>query len=113
MTTIILVLLFVAAVIIMAWLIARVGRKNLVDALDYDMRYLWLKDRVDTYSVNEYNYKYLKDQLLKLGQMQYKNREKTSVLTTTFFKRFLEIAEKEATERISEDEYSVENVMGK
>ncbi len=72
----------------------------------YNKRYLLLQDAIRDYDLNESNYKYLKSQLMFLGQMKFKNHEKTAVLTTEFFKRFSDFAKDEVIE------HSPESVFG-
>lgn len=54
----------------------------------YEMKYKWLQNLINTYPVDESNYKYLKNQVEKLGQMSHKNHEKTNKLSDNFSLRF-------------------------
>jgi hypothetical protein len=95
----IIILLVVAIAAILLWRRYDRVKENRHYYEDY---YDWLKDRVYTYEINEYNYKYLKKQLMFLGQMQYRDREKTSVLTVEFFKRFLYYRNQEISQALQE-----------
>lgn len=77
----------------------------------YNMKYLWLKNIVHSYARHRDNYNYLKTQLMQLGQMKYKDHERTSVLTVEFFRRFERFAKDEVMEGASEDEFSPSQVF--
>ena len=70
-------------------------RKQRIRENMYNRKYLWLKDIIYSYELHKDNYNFIKTQLIKLGQMEYKNREKTSVLTCEFFRRFARYAKDE------------------
>jgi len=56
------------------------------------MKYLWLSELIEKLPIDKANYDYLLNQLVKLGQMGFKDREKTQTLTTTFFRRFIDFS---------------------
>ena len=59
----------------------------------YNMKYLWLQDAVRYWPVTEENYHVLCDHFIKLNQLKYKNKEKTTVLfVEEFLNRFQSVA---------------------
>jgi|GEM_PF-4298021 len=91
--------------IIIWWLIAW-GKKEVTNKFEYDMFYLWLKDCIENYALHKDNYNFVKTKLIELGQLKYKDKERTSVLTVQFFRRFERFAKDEV------DEHSPESVYG-
>jgi hypothetical protein len=71
------------------------------------MFYLWLKDRIENYELHRDNYGFLKTKLIELGQLKYKDKERTSVLTVQFFRRF----ERFAKDEIGRDEFDPSSVF--
>lgn len=64
----------------------------------YNIKYLWLQDAVQSYALHRDNFNYLKTHLIILGQMKFKDKERTSFLTTKFFIRFKRFAMDEVSE---------------
>lgn len=59
----------------------------------YNMKYLWLQDAVRYWPVTEENYHVLCDHFIKLNQLKYKNKEKTTVLfVEEFLTKYQEVA---------------------
>jgi uncharacterized metal-binding protein len=54
----------------------------------YEMKFNWLQKLIKSDPVNDENYKFLFSQLVKLGQMKHKNKEKTCTLSCEFFRKF-------------------------
>jgi len=75
--------------------------------LQYDMKYLWLSNLIGTSEITMKNYKKILHQLAELGQLEWKNREKTTVLTMRFWNLFADMAAEDATQ----DDYSPEEVL--
>ena len=73
-----------------------IRKERKANELAYDMKYLHIQDAVTKWEVCESNFAYLKDQLKQLGHLKHKNREKTTVLTVSFFMKYATIARKEA-----------------
>ena len=73
----------------------------------YNMKYLWLQSRINDYPISEYNYKFIMMHLVELSCMKYKNREKTTVLTMEFLKKYATSLK----EWNSQDEFSPEQVF--
>ena len=46
----------------------------------YNMKYLWIEDAIEHWPVTMKNYKGLRLHVKKLGQMEFKNKEKTQAL---------------------------------
>jgi len=87
------------AVICAAFWIVEYGKKQLKQEREYEKLYSEISDMIncDLYSINESNYRYIKDELIKLGKLKFKNKEKTSVLTTKFFRKYVSIARQKVT----------------
>jgi len=59
----------------------------------YNMKYMWLQDAVRYWPVTEANYHVLCDHFIKLNQLKYKNKEKTTVLfVEEFLTKYQEVA---------------------
>jgi hypothetical protein len=72
----------------------------------YMMKYIWLRDRINNiYPVDENNYKELKNHLILLGEMKFKDKEKTSVLWTNLLNgRFKDFADEDIEAAIKKDD---------
>ena len=59
----------------------------------YELKYKFIQGLINdkTFIIDEFNYHFLKDQLMKLGQMEYRNKEKTDGLSLEFFKKYTDI----------------------
>ncbi len=55
----------------------------------YTSKYYWLQSLMREKLKSIDQYEFIKDQLLKLGQMEYKNPEKTQTLTMEFDRKLL------------------------
>lgn len=96
------------------WLYDKIHLRNRIKIANenlYNKRYTLLKDMIYSYELHRDNYGYLKTQLLWLGQMGFKDHERTSVLTTEFFNRFNRFALDEIREESQPDEFSVESIF--
>ena len=63
----------------------------------YELKYEWLQGRIRELSVTEENCDFIWKHLKQLGQLQHKNKEKTTGLTTNFvFGRFRPMIEKKS-----------------
>jgi hypothetical protein len=74
------------------------GKKSAEREREYEKLYLCIEAYIETYEINEWNYKTILNELVNLGQLRYKDREKTSVLTTKFFRKYRDIAKLKAKE---------------
>ena len=81
--------LFVAA-----WYIVEIGKRNAKNATIYEKDYETISTEIDNLKVDKLNYDYLLKHLMILGQLKYKNKEMTSVLTVKFFRKFKDEAKK-------------------
>ena len=98
LTTIYLVILFFMTICVILWLIWENGKINAKNAADYDKFYSQIYVIIETHEVCEMNYKYIMRLLTRLGKMKYRNKEKTSVLTMRFFRKYQDIAKKRVKE---------------
>src|SRR4030042_4376448 len=94
MTGLFIFVLFLMLLAIIAWLIVEYGKHNLYLEQEYERRYKYTKNAVDYLEVNKSNYDYIMRLLITLGQLKWKDREKTEVLTMTFFRKYEEITKK-------------------
>ncbi len=108
LTTLICFLLFIAALFVCGWIICEVGKRNAERAKEYETKYKRTEDIIDNYEVCDANYDWLMSLLEHLGQLDYKDKERTEVLTMRFFRKYETIAK----ERASEFEHSPENAFG-
>lgn len=108
-STMMLIILGLMAMSVAAWLVWEAGKRNVQRANEYEVRYSRTKRIIDTYEVNERNYDLIIKLLEHLGSLEYKDLERTHVLTCQFFQKYKTIAE----ERASEYEFSPQNVFGK
>lgn len=70
---------------------------------DYNMLYLHIEAFLEKEPSVAYYY-YIFQKLKELGRLEYKNREKTTVLTTTFFRKYIDYVKAE------EDEFGLEQL---
>ena len=66
--------------IILVWKYKIWCKKKEQQENQYNMKYLWIEDAIEHWPVTMKNYKRLRLHVKKLGQMDYKNKEKTQVL---------------------------------
>lgn len=108
MGTLILIVLFFMAIFVAAWLIVEVGKRNAEKAKVYELLY----DLIQEYlmkPVTDSNYDIITSWIQLLGQLKYKDMERTEVLSCEFWRKY----EKIRLERLSEDEHSPESIFGK
>jgi len=55
----------------------------------YEIAYYVISESIDKYDVSDDNYKKIMFMILDLSRMKHKNREKTSVLTLKFQRKFM------------------------
>ena len=77
-----------------AWYIAEYGKKQAKRYQEYELLYDRITFIIQEYDITEQTYDYLMKLLERLGQMKYKDKEKTSVLTIKFLTKYKEIREK-------------------
>ena len=59
----------------------------------YNMKYMWLQDAIHHWPVTETNYHLLCDHFMKMNELKFKNREKTTVLfVEEFLTKFQSVA---------------------
>jgi heme/copper-type cytochrome/quinol oxidase subunit 2 len=109
-STLIVILIFLIFFGILIWMLVSWGKKfkhqKDTEKFEYDMFYLWLKACIEKYELHRDNYSFLKTKLIELGQLKHKDKERTSVLTVQFFRRF----ERFALDDV--DEHSPKAVFG-
>lgn len=59
---------------------------------EFNMKYLWIQDRIKVLPVTLENYKLIMYHFCDMAQMKYRNKEKTQVLFKTFLDKFHEMA---------------------
>jgi hypothetical protein len=74
------------------------GKRQAQRAKEYEKKYFCIERIIDNYSMNEINYDWIVTLLENLGSLPYKDKEKTSVLTTKFFIKYSEIRLKRLNE---------------
>jgi len=90
--------ILVMSLAVIAYYIAEYGKRNLLREKEYDDYYREITDDLYYKPVNPHNYDVIIYKLEKLGQMRWKNREKTSVLTFQFFRKYATEARKRSKE---------------
>lgn len=65
---------------------------------EYNVRYKYIEKLINESTINCRNYAWIDSLLYDLGQMKYKNHEKTEVLSYKFWTRYKDIAKKEIEE---------------
>jgi len=89
------------------WYVDKWHARILCQAKEYERKYNTIANCIDCMPVNSQNYDTILRMLASLGQLKYKNKEKTVVLTNKFWIRF----QSERIIRLSEDEFSIENSL--
>jgi len=90
--TIYLSIIFLITIVILFWLIAEWGKRELERENEYDNLYLEIKDYIYLWEVTPANRYRLHSKLNELAKMKYKNPEKTKVLKDNFFWKYRVIA---------------------
>jgi hypothetical protein len=68
------------------------GKKAAQRENEYEQLYSRIEGYIEMHSIDLVSYKTIMDELIKLGKLKHKNREKTSVLTCRFFTKYATIA---------------------
>jgi hypothetical protein len=68
------------------------GKKSAQRENEYEQLYKYISDYIDYREISEWNFDFISNELIKLGKLKYKNREKTAVLTVKFFRKYATIA---------------------
>jgi len=98
----VLFIFFIMALFVIGWYLVYWGKSSLakdnLNELKYKLEYREIQDHIKTYSVDLGMYYKIKDEIRRLGEYEYKNPEKTSMLhlelcTSRFYKIALSIAE--------------------
>jgi hypothetical protein len=88
MTGLFVFVLFLMLLAIIAWLIVEYGKRNLRLEQEYERCHDLARSAINHLDINEVNYDYITKLLINLGQLKWKDREKTEVLTMTFFRKY-------------------------
>ena len=96
-TILLVVILMILWIII--WSVSALLKSRKDEIKAYESRYLRIQYFLDNCSVTSENYDICMGMLTRLGDMRYKNKEKTIVLSNHFFIKFKE----ERMKRISEE----------
>jgi hypothetical protein len=78
----------ICAVICAAFWIVEYGKKQLKREREYENLYSEISKMIYEYYVCEANYKYISDWLNRLGNLEWKNKEKTEMLILNFRKKY-------------------------
>ena len=97
-TTFLLIAGLIVFLIAAAYVIARIGVRNAKLAAEYEQKYDRIKYLIYEVQVCQANYDWILKLLENLGQLPYKNRERTQLLTVEFFKKYQSIAKKQIEE---------------
>jgi len=117
MTTLTFICLSVITIAVVTFLYAWIDNyqvRRKAQENEYDMRYLWISDRIEKEAHNLENYKNIERQLKCLGQLPWKNGEKTNILSIHFKMKWItewELARREKYDIITENEFSPEEVL--
>lgn len=68
------------------------GEKNLRNELKYESLYKEIFDMYRLYDVNLANYDLIQSKLLELGQLKFKDKERTHILSCNFWQKYRSIA---------------------
>jgi hypothetical protein len=71
---------------LIAWWIIEYGKKTVTEAQEYEKQFVYCDDLIEFRDKTKENYDLIENELLKLGQMKYKDKERTSVLTCKFWR---------------------------
>ena len=93
-------ILLIMAYFCIAWYISEYGKNQARQYQEYEHLYSRITYVIDEYDITEQTYDYLMKLLERLGQMKYKDKEKTSVLTVKFFVKYSEIRLKRLNENV-------------
>jgi len=74
-----------------AWLVWKAGQRNIIIEQEYNRKYEKIEKIIETYKVEERNYNWIQTLLEHLGQMEYKDGERTSVLSNKFWLKYTDI----------------------
>ena len=94
LTTIILFLMFMAALVIAAWIIVEWGVDLSKQAAEYEKKYNRIDKLIYDASINEQNFNWFCKLIDHLRGLPYKNPEMTEILDQKFRIKFSEIIEK-------------------
>lgn len=90
--TLICILLFIMTIVVFAWVIWEWGKYNAREHNEYERKYARIQKLINECQVCQKNYDWILLLLQHLGKLKYKNKEKTSVLTIEFFRKYKELA---------------------
>ena len=107
MATLILIVLFFMAIFVAAWIVWEIGKRNAEKAKQYSRVYELIQGLL-CMPVTDSNYDLITGWIELLGQLKHKDRERTEVLSCEFWCKYEGIR----LERLSEDEFSAESVLG-
>lgn len=79
------------AIGIIFWLVLEWGKKQLALENEYEKKYEMINRIIDSYEVCELNYDGIMLLLENLGQLKWKNHEKTVVLSNKFWLKYSDI----------------------
>jgi hypothetical protein len=99
--TILGIIIFLSVIGFVFWLIWKKGNQNAINAREYNRRYILTDTLIDNFEVNKFNYDYILRLLEGLGQMKYKDKNRTIKLTNKFWAKFEPEASKIMNEHLN------------
>lgn len=84
-------LILAGVIMLLFWQGAVWLKKNLKNESEYEKLYKTINSEISEAPVTEWWYDFLTGELTKLGQMKWKNQEKTHVISCTFWRKFSKI----------------------
>jgi len=92
---------FAAMILFVAtWYYQEFAKKQSVSEANYEKQYFAIQNYIRDWPVNTQSYNAIFTELKRLGNMKYKNKEKTRVLTEQFLRKYTE----------TDDEFSISQI---
>ncbi|MFA5727467.1 MAG: hypothetical protein WC886_07500 [Saccharofermentanaceae bacterium] len=91
----IIALIVAMGMFIITWYYQEWSRKQSISEANYENRYSAIQRYVDDWPVNVRSFNAIFAELKRLGNMRYKNKEKTEVLTKQFLRKYTEESDEE------------------
>jgi hypothetical protein len=91
----IIALIVAMGMFLIVWYYQEWSRKQSLSEIKYGKRYMDIQRYIDDWPVNVRSFNAIFAELKRLGNMRYKNKEKTRVLTETFLRKYTEESDEE------------------
>lgn len=94
LSTVFICVAFAGIFFLIGYWIVHAGKRAAQRENEYEQLYSEITKMIDCKlaAINEANYDFIIDELIKLGKLKHKDKEKTSVLTVKFFRKYETIA---------------------